>query len=231
MAAVIVAAAVAAVFSWGVGESGISQFRPAISDLNMMGHAYRGESPQSRELAMLKEASCLLGSFGALLGLGVGLVAGWLEAGHQRAIFAGAVGFLAGAIAGAVPVWLVIPAYNRAEELTSGDLERSLVMHYALWTALGAASGLALGVGLGDWKKLGAAILGGAVGVVIGASAYDLLGSWAFPLSETGKPFAATPAPRLMAMLFLAVSAASGACLAVSLGPKRRGSRPAAAAS
>ena len=93
-------AAIAALAAWGLGESGWIHFRPAIADLSMMGHAYQGASPQTRETAMLKGASCLLGSFGALLGLGMGLCGGYSAGRPRRALAAAGLGFLAGAIAG-----------------------------------------------------------------------------------------------------------------------------------
>jgi hypothetical protein len=223
----VVAAALAATAAWGLGESGLFQFRPAITNLSMMGHAYRDSSPQTREIAMLKGVSCLLGSLGALLGLGMGLAAGQFRRSRRQALIAVGVGFLAGGMAGAAPVWIVIPLYNRAEELTAGDLGRSLLLHWGLWTAMGAAAGLALGIGLGARFRVLPAILGGIIGAVAGTFLFDLLGGLAFPLAETGKPLADTAVTRLMAMLFVAVSSALGAVLlATSTGSSTRKAAP-----
>jgi len=207
----LLAAALAATVSWGLGEAGLFQFRPAIENLSMMGHAYQGASPRSREVAMLKGASCLLGCCGALLGMGMGLVGGQSSRCRRQALIAAGVGLLAGGIAGAAPLWIVIPAYNRAEELSAGDLGRSLLMHWGLWTALGAAAGLALGIGTRT-RPL-SAIFGGVIGVGVGTFAYELIGGLVFPLAETGKPFSETSATRLMAMLFITISSSLGAIL------------------
>jgi hypothetical protein len=48
----LLVATLAALAAWGLGESGVFQFRPVITDRNMMGHAYRDASPQTRETAI-----------------------------------------------------------------------------------------------------------------------------------------------------------------------------------
>ena len=216
----VLAAVVAAAVSWELGEAGLFQFRPAIENLSMMGHAYRDTSARSREVAMLKGASCLLGTLGALMGMGMGLVGGRSSRSPRQAIIGAGVGLLAGGLAGAAPPWIVIPAYDRAEELTAGDLGRSLLMHWALWTSLGAAAGLALGIGIGDRKRILAALFGGAIGAVAGTVVYELAGSLVAPLAETGKPFAESSTARLMAALCIALSSSLGAILV--LAPARR---------
>ncbi|MGC8641509.1 MAG: hypothetical protein ACP5XB_16715 [Isosphaeraceae bacterium] len=220
----VLAAPLAAAAAWGLGESGLFEFRPAIANLNMMGHPYRDASPQTRETARLEGASCVLGTFGALLGAGMGLVGGRASRSPGRTLLAAGLGLLAGALAGAAPLWFVIPAYNRAEELTSGDLTRSLLMHWGLWTALGAAAGFALGIGLGKRGKFMTALCGGIAGVVVGTFVYEFLGGALFPLAETGKPFSDTATTRLLALLFVAVFSATGAVLfTTSLGKTTRG--------
>ena len=126
----------------GDSESrGSAQFRPEIANLNMMGHAYRDASPQTREIAMLKGATCVLGSLGrSESGDGSHRRAG--ESSFRRTVIAMGVGLLVGGIAGALPVWFAVPAYNRAKELTAGELGRSLLLHWAMWTELVRRSGL-----------------------------------------------------------------------------------------
>lgn len=218
MGLALLAAALAATVSWGLGEADLFQFRPPIENMSMMGHPTVGTSPRGREISMLKHSSCLLGILGALLGAGMGLVGGKSSRHPRQALIAAGVGLLAGGIAGAAAPWIAIPPYMRAEELTSGELGRSLLMHWALWTALGAAAGLALGIG--NRTGLLAAIFGGVIGVVVGTLAYELLGGLLFPMAETGKPFPETSATRLMAMLFVAVPSALGAVLFSTL-PRR----------
>jgi hypothetical protein len=210
----------AALAAWGLGEFGVFRFRPAITNVNMMGHVYRDASAQTRETAMLKGASWLLGTFGALLGAGMGLVGGYSSRNRRLTLIAAGIGFAAGAIAGAAAVWIAIPPYNRAEELTVGDLGRSLLLHCALWTALGAAAALAFGIALGERAKLPRAILGGVIGTIVGTLLYEVLGGLFFPLAETGKPFAETALTRLMALAVVALSSALGAVLLATTTPR-----------
>jgi hypothetical protein len=172
---------------------------------------------------MLKEASCVLGIFGALLGVGMGLAGGLTTGTLRQALIAAVVGLLAGGILGAATPWIAIPPYNRAEELTAGELGRSLLMHWALWTPLGAAAGLALGFGLGHGRKIPAALFGGVLGAVVGTLVFELIGGLLFPLAETGKPFAGTWQTRLFAQLAIATFSALGAVL---LAPPRLESGP-----
>jgi hypothetical protein len=189
----------------------------------MMGTNYRDSSPHTKEVAALKQSSCVLGCLGALLASSMGAVGGVTSGSRRRTLVAAGVGLLVGGLAGALPPWLVIPLYNRAEELTPGELGRSLLMHWSLWLALGGAAGLALGLGLGSTSKLLNTILGGILGVALGTLVYELIGGLMFPLAETGKPLAATWEARALALATIAIFAALGAAMLATL---ERGSRP-----
>lgn len=216
------AAGLVALAAWGLGESGVFRFRPAIANLNMMGHEYQDASPQTRETAMLKEASCLLGFLGASLGAVMGLLGGLAGRSPRRVLIGAGLGLVVGALAGAVPLWVVIPVYNRAEELTAGGIVRSLFLHWGMWIPVGAAAGVAFGAGLGARSKVVAGLLGGILGVVLGTIAYELLGGILFPLAETGRAFADLATARLMAMLFAGIAPALGAVFAATSAVKSR---------
>jgi hypothetical protein len=222
--AVLIAAILSAAISWGLGETPLMHFRPQIANVSMMGTNYRDSSPQTKEIATLKQASCILGCFGALLAGSVGAAGGYLAGSRKSALMAASAGLLVGGLAGALPPWLVIPLYNRAEELTPGELGRSLLMHWSLWLALGAATGLALGLSMRNSSRLLRAVFGGMIGVALGTLVFELIGGLLFPLAETGKPLAATWETRLLSLLTIATYAAMGAVVlaTIELSPRRK---------
>jgi hypothetical protein len=215
--AVFIAAFISAAISSGLAESSLMQFRPEIVNVSMMGTNYRDSSPRTKEVATLKQASCILGCFGALLAGSLGAVGGFTSGSRRRTLVAAGVGLVVGGLAGALPPWLVIPLYNRAEELTPGELGRSLLMHWSLWSALGGAAGLALGMGLGGSSRLLRTVLGGVIGVALGTLVFELIGGLLFPLAETGKPLAATWEARSLALFAISTFAALGAAVLATL--------------
>ncbi|MFO0892707.1 MAG: hypothetical protein U0790_26635 [Isosphaeraceae bacterium] len=109
------------------------------------------------------------------------------------------------------PPLIVIPLASRAEDLSGADLGRSMLIHAAMWVALSAVAGLAMGIGAGGRRRALDGLIGGALGALIGVIAYDLIGGLGFPLANTGMPISTTPSTRLLARLLIALGAAAGA--------------------
>ena len=84
-------------------------------------------------------------------------------------------------------------------------------MHCGLLTLIGAAAGLALVIGLGETRRLAHAALGGAIGAVVGAVVYDLIGAFALPFANTADPLATTAVARLLELVVPAIAIAVGA--------------------
>src|SRR5262249_32114368 len=92
------------------------------------------------------------------------------------------------------------------------------------WSVVGAAGGLALGLGLGGLGQALRAGLGGLLGAALGATAFEAVGALAFPTEETDQPISKTWVTRLIARVLVAVLAAAGAAVALQAG--RRAGRP-----
>jgi hypothetical protein len=218
----LLAGLLAGLGAWLVGESGFVRFQPGAERVAVMGGGQMiGTSPRTRALAALQGAAASSGVFGGLLGLALGLAAGRARRPARWTWPAASVGLVLGATAGAVPPWIVIPLAGRSEDLSGADLGRSMLVHAALWVALGASAGLALGLGLGGRARAVNGLLGGALGALVGIGAYDFIGALAFPLAGTGLPIPATPATRLMARLLVALGTSAGAA-ALLLGASSR---------
>jgi hypothetical protein len=86
----------------------------------------------------------------------------------------------------------------------------SLLVHGLPWAAVGAAGGLAFGIGLGGRARAGRALLGGLLGAVAGAFLFEMIGAMALPGSKTVEPIAATWGIRLLAQCLAVIPSATG---------------------
>lgn len=198
----------AGLFAWAVGEA------------TMIPETGAGTRGGGRRLLpsvlATRNAMVSFGILGGALGLGLGLAGGSLRRSAGRAGLAGVTGLVLGALAGVGGARLTLPGYY--EHLKVNDLTNSLVVHGATWTAIGAAAGLAFGLGLGGWGRTLRCLLGGAGAALLGAVIYEFGGSVLFPLAMTDRPLSKTWETRLLARLIVALLAAAGAVLLVDWG-------------
>ncbi len=117
----------------------------------------------------------------------------------------------------AAPVWPLMSNYMRAEDEGPGELTRAVLLHLGLWLPIGAAAGMALAIGLGEPRRIPAAVLGGLVGVAGATLAFEILGSVVYPLAETAGPIAKEWQPRLLAPLLVSLGAALGSSVLIRM--------------
>jgi hypothetical protein len=103
---------------------------------------------------------------------------------------------------------------ERHPDEAARDLIPPLLVHVGLWSAIGAASGLALAIGLGARGRVLRCVLGTLAGATLGAIAYDLISSVVFPLANTAQIVSESWQSRLFARLLVALLAAVGAAVA-----------------
>jgi len=209
-----------ALAGWGLGETGLSNVQAREELVDVMGAKLRMVTHASRDAADLAIAMRVFGVAGAALGLALGLAGGLSRRSGRQALIAGAIGLLAGGVAPVIALRLALPIYQIHASGT--DLLASLSMHAAVWVPIGAAAGLALGVGRGGRAQALHGLLGGAVGGLVGTFLFEFIGALAMPEAETGMPIALTWGGRLMTHLTVAAAVAILAARAVR--------RPAAAA-
>jgi hypothetical protein len=114
------------------------------------------------------------------------------------------------------------PLYYQSLQLDriEQDLTMPALVHAGIWAAVAAPAGMAFGLGLGGRRvRIARAALGGLLGAVVAAVAYEVLGELAFPQAKTIQPMALTWPPRLMARLLLALLAAAGAAALIPRAP------------
>ncbi len=207
-------AALAGIIAWWVGESKILDAPPLQERFVAAGRPIIWSTPATKEAAARVTSSRLHAVFAGLLGLFLGLVGGSARSSMRAALISGLVGASVGALLGGGTPYVVLPIHAHYRQIHEGDLAASLVLHVSLWAGIGAAAGLALGLGVGGSRRALKAAGGGFLGAVCGALIYDLLGATVFPLEETWLPTSTTARTRLLARVLVAVMTALGAAIA-----------------
>lgn len=160
-------------------------------------------------------------TLGAVLSLGLGVAASLLIGRRSipGAVVAGLSGVVLGAAAGAASSYGLFPVYfNR---MASADVTLSVLIHLGVWSALGAAAGIAFGIGTGSRPMIGRALVGGIVGAGLGTILFDVSGSL-FPLAHTERPLSDLRGTRLAGNLLLGLCVATGIVVVASQEPKAK---------
>jgi hypothetical protein len=208
---------------WGfaIGESGQRFIQPSIEmppEIMRNGQARTKEMERRRALCRDQIAALAYGGLGMVLGLALGVAGGLARRAPLAAIVAGVTGLVLGGAAGAGSTAVLVPNFHAArlafsEEDHNNDLALALRTHGGIWITIGAAAGLALGIGLGGWSRTARSVIGGILGAVVAAAIYEFGGAILFPLAETFRPTAYEVIPRLFAHLTVALCVAAGALL------------------
>jgi hypothetical protein len=207
---------IAGVLSWLAGEAAGHAFAARrVLATNRQGVQALAATERTAAEAEIKNVALSSGLFGALLGTALGAAGGLGRRSSAAARRAAVVGLGAGAMAGAGMALAIVPLYFRwFFRLRPEGLLPPLLMHGGIWGAIGAAGGLAFGLGRGGRGQAVKALLGGLLGACLGTVLYELIGALVFPMSRTDQPSAAEWAPRLLARLLVASLAATGTAMA-----------------
>jgi hypothetical protein len=196
-------AILAGVGAWFSGEKTFGYFQPSL-EASSQSYDFRA---LNREMAQAGAGNGALafGALGGLLGLGLGVAGGLVRRSVGGALLGGVVGLVLGAAAGALPSLVVMPWQwrHRNDDPASLDLFVPMLVHLALWSAIGLAAGLAFGVGNSGTQpsRIGKAALAGLVGAILGTVVFEVVGAALFPMARTADPFSVTAETRLLARL------------------------------
>jgi hypothetical protein len=210
----LAAGVVAGAIAWLGGEAAY-EFFPAPVATSTFGSLSAAELRQLMRVN-IQNAALAFGLLGATLGLALGLAGGIVRRSARAAAVAAAVGLVVGGLVAAGTTVAALMARGRAlESVDEDNLLLALASHAAIWSAIGAAGGLALGLGLGGRGRIGPAVLGGLLGAAGATVLYEMVGGLTFPLAATNRPLAITGSARLLARLLVATLTAAGAAWAV----------------
>jgi hypothetical protein len=206
---------------FATGEAGPNYIRPSYElspELRRNSTQIPIEIERRKGIARDQIASLAYGALGMVLGLALGVAGGLTRRAPVAAIAAGVTGLVLGGAAGAGTTMVLLPSYHAiraaaADENYNEDMALALRTHGGIWIAIGAAAGLAFGIGLGNWTRMARAVIGGILGAGLAAAIYEFGGAFLFPLAATARPMAADVIPRLFAHLTVALCVAAGALL------------------
>ncbi len=214
---VLCAGIVAGLAAWLGGEACRDLIKPIRHAVNSKGLVLNVTDRREESVADAKNAGLAFIILGAALGSGLGIAGGFVRRSVRSAASAGLLGLAVGAGAAGVTSLVLLPAYNaykqRHPDEALQDLTLPLLVHLGIWSATGAAGGLAFGIGPGARGRLAAPIVGGAVGAVVATIGYELIGAMAFPAAKTAQFVSLTRETRLMARLAVTVLASAGAAM------------------
>jgi hypothetical protein len=181
---------------------------------------------QERATAAARNAALALGLMGATVGLALGLVGGLARQSARAGAAAAALGLVLGAAAGAGTALAVVPLATQVRDRDPGnmtaEMASSLLVHGLPWAAIGAAGGLAFGIGFGGRAPAGRGLVGGLLGAVAGAILYEIIGALTLPGSKTLEPVSTTWGIRLLAQFLAVIPTAVGVAALVLNPPDRR---------
>lgn len=203
------AAGLAAAVGAGIGvEASAGRFRPVVvhpPNWSKMGPYAKqdyivAEHFRQAPAVGAKNTALGFGLLGVALGVTMGLAGGLASRSARGGLAAATAGGLVGIAAGAgVAAALVIPVFFRpALHGPEAGLAGPLLTYLGLFAAVGAAGGMALGLGLGGGDAATRGLLGGACGGLIGAVAFILILSIAYPAERLAQPVPEGRVPRLL---------------------------------
>jgi hypothetical protein len=169
------------------------------------GAKYRG-TRLSIETAT-RNAAVANGLLGAILSLSLGVTAGGLRGRFSiaRALAAGVAGIALGALLGAGSSYVLTPLYF--QRLETADITLTILIHMGIWTAVGAAAGIAFAVGAAAPKR-----------AALAALVFDVGGAF-FPLAHTERPLAEEGPTRLAAAVLQSLFIVVGVIVVASQKP------------
>ena len=117
----------------------------------------------------------------------------WLDAPPSAGARAALVGCAVGSIAGVSISLLILPNFYKNHDPQSQDLVWPMLTLGSICSAVGAAGGLAFGIGLGGRGRWMKSLVGGLVGAALATVVYELVGAIAFPADKTDLPISEYP--------------------------------------
>jgi hypothetical protein len=224
----LAAGLLAGVASWLVSEAILEAYREILSPQVRR----EADAELVRQFARARLTSAL-GTFtalGAIVGISLGLAGGLARGSASAGAKAALLGCVLGSLAGISTSFLVLPHFFRTHDPQSQDLVQPLLTVGAICSSVGAAGGLAFGIGLGrrdQWLK---SLVGGLVGAALATVVYEVVGAIAFPADRTELPISESAATRAMFHVLVAALASVGSARGLGLSSKSdRSAKPSSA--
>jgi hypothetical protein len=212
---IAVSGIVAGLAAFGIGEATSELIPPDTVKFDFFG-ATRAQVTRDTPRVVARMAALAFGVLGVSLGGCLGIAGGLARRSAAGSVAGGLCGAILGGLFGAVGALGSLPFSMQLRiQHPNNDLVIGILLHGMTWGLLGAVSGLAFAIGLGQPRLAVRAVVAGLVGAVVGSVAFDLIGGFAFPLAKTDSAISLTWPSRLLARLM--VSALTAAVIALLL--------------
>jgi hypothetical protein len=209
---VLLAGIAAGLVSWIAGEETYNLFRPRLFRVEILGGMVSMQpSPDSQKAADLQNGALAFAILGGVTGLAMGLAGGHVARSVSRAFLVGLGAQALGTAVGAITSWYVLPLLYQQRVPDPNDLLTPILVHGAIWGAIGAVGGLALSLGMGHESHPIVATGAGCLGAILAAVLYQVLSGTLFPDARITDLVAVAPLDRLLTMLLVPVSVAIAA--------------------
>jgi hypothetical protein len=168
-----------------------------------------------------QNAAVAYGLLGAILSLSLAITAccSLPRYSFTQMLTAGLAGIALGGLFGAATSYAVTPLYFH--RLETADVTLSLLIHLAIWSAVGAAAGVAFVIGCGTRKVFAGSLIGGITGGALAALLFDVCGAF-LPLARTERPLAEQADTRLAAAVLLSVFVVFGIVIVALQEPRAK---------
>jgi MFS family permease len=205
-----VAGLLAGIAAFGAGEA-VYELIPAKKvQQKIMGQTVVAPTPETSGVASTQNAALTFGLLGVCLGGLVGAAGGLARRSTIAMLGAGVFGSLIGSAMAALLSFAMLPVISHLQPYhPEYELAFSMLSHGLIWGLIGAAAGLAFGVGLGGWRLVLGGLVAGFAGALLGSIVFDLIGAALFPLANTGEPISTTWPSRLVARIAVTVGCAA----------------------
>lgn len=215
----LAAGLVAGAGAWVAGEATVNVFRPKMERMMTPVGPMTGTTAYEQGKADTRNAALAFVVQGVCLGLALGLAGGLARGSAGGGAVAGLAGAALGGVLALAAAAALQPVYYRNVQLEQVEqsLTVPLLVHAGIWSLAGLAGGLAFGLGLkGRWGLLARAAVGGLVGAVLAAFAFEMAGAMLFPEAKTTRPLSLSSGSRLMARMLVSLLSAAGAVAVVA---------------
>jgi hypothetical protein len=197
----MVSGIIAGLAAFVIGEATSELIPPDTVKFDFFGAA-RAQITRDTARVVTRMAALAFGVLGVCLGGCLGIAGGLARRSASGCVSGGLFGAVLGGILGAGGALALLPfSMEMRVQHPNNDLIIGILLHSIIWGPLGAAAGLAFAIGLGQPRLIGRALVAGFAGAVVGAVAYDLIASFAFPLAKTDSAISLTWTSRLLARL------------------------------
>ena len=121
---------------------------------------------------------------GAIVGVVLGIASGLIRRSARVGLVAAMLGGALGAAMGTATSYGLLTVHFRNADPQDNSLTLALLVHGGIWASVGAAAGLAFGLGSGGRGRWAAGAFGGLVGGAAAAMAFDVIRGAGFPARQ-----------------------------------------------